>query len=330
MDLLKVKNMTIEFHTEQGPIEVLREVSFSIGRGEILGMIGESGSGKSICARALMGLLPKDAQMTNGKILFAGNETAPKQLRGKQIAMILQDPMTCLNPAMRIGAQLTETILEHHRCTKQESKEQAEELLEQVGIRNPKACMKRYPHECSGGMRQRIVIAIALACQPQLIIADEPTTALDVTVQAQILDLLNRIAKESGTAILLISHDLGVVASLCERVQILYGGKIVETGTVEEIFYETRHPYTNGLLGSVEYATDGKKKTLRPIPGMPPDPAEMPEGCPFVTRCREAMQICKNHVPVKHEFSETQYCACWKYGRLEAERMFLGGKHHGG
>lgn len=323
MDLLEVRNMTIEFQTDKRTTEVLRDVSFSVEQGEILGMIGESGSGKSICMRALMGLLPKDAKITNGSIFFEGKEIKPEKLRGGQIAMVLQNPMTCLNPALKIGTQLTETIREHQNCTKQEAIEQAEELLDQVGIRNPKERMRQYPHECSGGMRQRIVIAIALACRPKLIIADEPTTALDVTVQAQILELLKRIAKESGTAILLISHDLGVVASLCRRVIILYGGKIVEAGSAEEIFYETKHPYTKGLLGSVKYVTDGKEKVLRPIPGSPPDPVKMPEGCPFVTRCEEAMQICKWYLPVKSIFSETGYCFCWKYGRTQAKEMLL-------
>lgn len=329
MNLLEVSNMTVAFHTGTKAVEVVRDVSFTMKPGEILGMIGESGSGKSICARALTGLLPKDAKMTAGRVLFEGKKAEPECLRGSRIAMILQDPMTCLNPVLKIGTQLTETILQHQDCTRREARERAEELLDQVGIRNPGARMHQYPHECSGGMRQRIVIAIALACRPGLIIADEPTTALDVTVQAQILELLKEIAKSAGMAVLLISHDLGVVASLCERVQILYGGKIIETGTMEEIFYETRHPYTQGLLGSIEHVTDGKARQLRPIPGMPPDPAQMPQGCPFVPRCEEAMRICGRYMPPETAFSDTQYCACWKYGRTQAEAVILGGKSDG-
>lgn len=337
MKLLEINHLTTEFMTAQGIVKAVRDVSYSLEKGEILGIVGESGSGKSVGMLSLMGLLADNGKIVKGDILFDGEDLSPigekyngdkkayekrmEEIRGNDIAMIFQDPMTFLNPLLRVGTQITEGILLHEKCSKEEAKNRAIELMGKVGIPSPEKRFKQYPFEFSGGMRQRIIIATALACNPKLIIADEPTTALDVTVQAQILELLKQIAQESNTAVIMITHDLGVVATLCDRINIMYGGQIVETGTTDEIFYEAQHPYTKGLLRSIATHTCGERQSLIPIPGTPPDLLKLNSGCAFMPRCGQAMKICKDYMPCRHEFSETHNCSCWNYCRDKAEEI---------
>lgn len=321
--LLEVKNMSVDFTTDQGLVHAVRDVSFSVGEKEVLGIVGESGSGKSQTMYSVMGLLARNGHMFDGEIYFNGHDLtrshyANRQdyrkmmwdLRGNEIAMIFQDPMTFLNPVLTIGKQLMEPLLNHTKMSKEEAKKRAIELMAQVGIPSPEKRLKQYPHEFSGGMRQRIIIAIALACSPKLIIADEPTTALDVTIQAQVLELIQEMTKKTGSSVIMITHDLGVVARMCDRIAIMYGGKIVEIGTDEEIFYEPKHPYTMGLLSCV-HNPEKDDEELRPIPGSPPDLLAPPAGCPFVDRCEKAMRICKERMPEVTSYSETHQCACW-------------------
>lgn len=334
--ILDVKNLTVDFATDQGTVYAVRDVSFQVKEGEILGIVGESGSGKSVTMYSVMGLLAANGKISGGEIMFDGKSISEKdfanrkayekemrKIRGNSMAMIFQDPMTFLNPVLTVGKQLRETILNHNPgISKKEANERAIELMRQVGIPAPERRIRQYPFEFSGGMRQRIVIAIALANKPKLIIADEPTTALDVTIQAQVLDLIKEMSKKTGAAVIMITHDLGVVASLCDRINIMYGGKIVETGTDQEIFYEPNHPYTKGLLNCVHNPEDDDKE-LTPIPGSPPDLLKPPAGCPFVDRCGEAMRICKTKMPLETEFSESHCSACWlneKKRREEAKR----------
>ena len=328
MSLLKVKNLSMEFKTEQGMVKALNGVSYHVKKGEILAIVGESGSGKSVGMMALMGLVASNGTVTSGEITFLGEDISPsgldskkkkkiykkkiRRIRGNQISMIFQDPMTHLNPILKIGTQLMEGIITHTRCSKAEAKKRAIALMEQVGIPSPERRLEQYPFEFSGGMRQRIIIAMALACNPKLIIADEPTTALDVTVQAQILELIQRITKEQKTSVILITHDLGVVATICDRIHIMYGGKIVEKGTTEEIFYEPKHPYTKGLLNSIHNSHSGEHKALVPIPGTPPDLLDLPKGCAFADRCPEAKERCREHKPEETVYSKTHSCSCWE------------------
>jgi oligopeptide transport system ATP-binding protein len=316
MSLLEVNHLTTQFTTEQGQVQAVRDVSFSLEKGEILGIVGESGSGKSQAMYSVMGLLASNGRVTEGSIRFNGTEIAPqhfaggmkeyeahmRKIRGNEISMIFQDPMSFLNPVLNIETQLVEPLLNHQHLSRQEARQKAIELLTKVGIPSPEARLKQYPHEFSGGMRQRIIIAIALACNPKLIIADEPTTALDVTIQAKILQLIKSLQEQMDSSVILITHDLGVVANICHRVIILYGGKIMESGTIDEIFYDPRHPYTIGLLGCVN--NPEKDQELHPIPGSPPDLLQPPAGCPFVDRCEKAMKICK---PMRKLF--LRYCA---------------------
>lgn len=333
MSLLDVKNLVTEFKTEDGTVQAVRNISFHIDSGEVLGIVGESGSGKSQTMFSVMGLLAENGEVKNGEIIFDGknissankNKTEKKAyekimqaIRGKDMAMIFQDPMTFLNPVLRIETQLIEPLLNHTKISKAEAKKKAIEMMNRVGIPNPEERIRQYPHQFSGGMRQRIVIAIALMCHPKLIIADEPTTALDVTIQAQVLELIQSLQKEQNTSIIMITHDLGVVANMCDRIVIMYGGKIVEQGTDNEIFYEAKHPYTLGLLESVNNPENKEKTELKPIPGSPPDLLHPPVGCPFVDRCEKAMKICKDQEPPLTEISKTQLCSCWL---LQKERM---------
>ncbi|MCF0110704.1 MAG: ABC transporter ATP-binding protein [Erysipelotrichaceae bacterium] len=324
MALLEVKNLSTEFFTEQGSVQAVRDVSFELKEGEVLGVVGESGSGKSQTMYSIIGLLAENGTVTSGDITFDGKDISRKNfktkkeyedmmrgLRGNSMAMIFQDPMTFLNPVLKIETQLIEPLMNHTDMTKQQAKERALELMRLVGIPSPEKRITQYPFEFSGGMRQRIVIAIALACNPKLIIADEPTTALDVTIQAQVLELINALRKESDSAIIMITHDLGVVAKLCDRIAIMYGGKIVEIGTDKEIFYEPKHEYTKGLLNCIANPEDDSDRQLTPIAGSPPDLLNPPKGCPFVDRCEKAMKICKDHMPQVTKFSETHQCACW-------------------
>ncbi len=337
MPLLEIKNLSVQFQTRHGIVNAVRDVNFSLEKGELLGIVGESGSGKSVGMLAVMGLLAGNGRITEGEIWFNGRNISPvaeefkndpkgydrymKQIRGKDLSMIFQDPMTYLNPVLKIGTQITEGIIKHEKCSKQEAKKRAIALMQQVGIPSAEERFSQYPFEFSGGMRQRIVIAIALSCNPKLIIADEPTTALDVTVQAQIIDLLKAIVKEQDTSIIMITHDLGVVAKMCNSVNIMYAGKVVEHGTIDDIFYRPQHPYTKGLLNSVKTHDSTKRQSLSSIPGTPPDLLKLNTGCAFMPRCREAMKICKDYLPEAASFGEEQYASCWHYCKEHADRI---------
>lgn len=313
--LIDVKDLHVSFKTFDGQVQAIRGVNFSLKRGETLAIVGESGSGKSVTTRTIMRLLSNNASIDKGEILFQGEDLTKKteremqHIRGSKIAMIFQDPMTSLNPTMKIGKQIAEPILKHRKVTKQEAMQRAEELLTLVGIPNAKERMKQYPHEFSGGQRQRIVIAIALACDPDILIADEPTTALDVTIQAQILELMKKIQHEICTSIILITHDLGVVANIADRVAVMYAGKIVETGLVDEIFYNPQHPYTWGLLSSMP--TLDSEGDLYTIPGTPPDLLNPPKGDAFALRSDYALAIDTIEEPPLFEVSPTHYAATW-------------------
>lgn len=325
MALLEVKNLSTNFRMGQGKVKAVRDVSFQVDRGEVLGIVGESGSGKSVTMYTIMGLLAENAEIAGGNIIFDGKDISPSAypdrkvyekemctIRGNTMSMIFQDPMTFLNPVLKVGTQLIEPLLNHDKnMTKAEARKLALDLMRQVGIPSPEKRINQYPFEFSGGMRQRIVIAIALARNPKLVIADEPTTALDVTIQAQVLELIDTIRKRENAAVIIITHDLGVVAKMCDRINIMYGGKIVETGTDEEIFYDPKHPYTLGLFNCISNAEDEQNKPLTPIPGSPPDLLDPPKGCPFVDRCDKAMRICKDYMPSATVFSKTHQCQCW-------------------
>ncbi|MBQ6058686.1 MAG: ABC transporter ATP-binding protein [Clostridia bacterium] len=321
--LLTVKNLSVDFRTDQGTVHAVRGISFDVKSGEILGIVGESGSGKSVTMYSIMGLLTDNAEIRCDQLEFQGVDINPthfedkkgylaamKKLRGCSMSMIFQDPMTFLNPTMRIGKQLCEPILNHTNLTKQQAMQRALELMALVGIPSPETRIRQYPFEFSGGMRQRIIIAIAMANNPLLMIADEPTTALDVTIQAQVLELIRTVSKRMQSSVILITHDLGVVASLCDRIHIMYGGKIVETGTDQEIFYSPNHPYTAGLLSCI-FDPREEHSELTPIQGSPPDLLSPPAGCPFVDRCEKAMKICKLKMPEYTQLSPTHSSACW-------------------
>lgn len=341
MNLLEIKELTTEFKTEQGTVKAVRGVDYHVDRGEVLGIVGESGSGKSVGMLSLMGLLAPNGKVTKGQILFNGKDISPvnfqtktekkqyekmmQQMCGNEISMIFQDPMSYLNPIVTIEKQMTEGILYHTKCSGKEAKLRAVELMKMVGIPAPETRLKQYPFEFSGGMRQRIIIAIALACNPKLLIADEPTTALDVTIQAQILDLLKNITQKTNAGVIIITHDLGVVASLCDRISIMYGGSIMEEGTTKEIFYEAKHPYTKGLLNSIANSKIDHREPLKPIPGTPPDLIKLGDVCPFAPRCSEAMYICTKYNPLKTQFSQTHSCRCWLHSRDRYREIVKGG-----
>ena len=314
--LLDVKNLTTNFHIGVGTVQAVRNASFHLNAGESLGIVGESGSGKSVTMMSIMGLLPEYAHITADKINFDNQDMLAmsagdfRKVRGNGIGMIFQDPMTSLNPLYTVEDQITEPLRIHKNMNKKEARAAALELLKRVEIPNPEARLKQYPHELSGGMRQRVMIAAAIACQPKLVIADEPTTALDVTIQAQVLDLLQTLKKDSNTAIIMITHDLGVIASMCTRILVMYGGLICEQGTVREIFYEPRHPYTWGLLRSIPKVTEERQEKLVPINGTPPDMLCPPKGCPFAPRCPYAMPVCRQYLAPETQLSDTHSCAC--------------------
>ena len=313
--LLEVKDLHVAFPSKRETVRAVDGVSFEVFQGETFGLVGESGCGKSQTLRSILGLLKQPGRVTGGQILYKGadiakmNDRALQKIRGKEISMIFQEPMTSLNPVLRIRTQMYEAF-EDEKLSREEKEKRALELLHLVGIPSPETRIDQYPFEFSGGMRQRIIIAIALANNPKLIIADEPTTALDVTIQAQVLDLIRDISKKLQSSVILITHDLGVVASLCDRINIMYGGKIVETGTDREIFYSPNHPYTKGLLSCICNPEDDSRE-LKPIPGSPPDLLQPPKGCPFVDRCDEAMKICKLQMPETTVLSSTHLSACW-------------------
>ncbi|WP_257347457.1 ABC transporter ATP-binding protein [Pseudalkalibacillus decolorationis] len=316
--LLEVEDLQVSFKTYGGEVKAVRGVDFYLNQGEVLAVVGESGCGKSVTAQSIMGLLPKKvSRIKGGSVTFEGEEILglPKKqmqaIKGSKIGLISQDPMTSLNPTMMVGKQIAEVIKKHTDIAKNQIKVRVIELLAMVGLPNPEQRYSQYPHELSGGMRQRVLIAMAISCDPQLIIADEPTTALDVTIQAQILDLLKDLQKSLDTSIMIITHDLGVVAEVAQRVAVMYAGVIVESGTVEEIFENPDHPYTWGLLNSIPKYGSGEKDRLIPIQGSPPDLFAPPTGCPFAARCEYAMEICVQEMPDKKRTSETHHARCW-------------------
>ncbi|TFJ92246.1 ABC transporter ATP-binding protein [Lentibacillus salicampi] len=315
--ILEVNDLHVTFSTFGGTVQAVRGVSFDLHKGETLAIVGESGCGKSVTSNAIMRLIPDPpGKISNGTIEFKGkdltqfSQKAMRSIRGVDISMIFQDPMTALNPTLTIGTQLVEGLMEHRKTSRAEAKERALEMMNLVGIPNPEERFKQYPHQFSGGMRQRIVIAIALICEPELLIADEPTTALDVTIQAQILELFETIQEQTGVSIILITHDLGVVAKIADRIVVMYAGKIIEEGTRKEIFYHPEHPYTKGLLKSVP-RLDIKGANLIPIDGTPPDLFSPPQGCPFTARCSMAMEVCDKVYPLQTELSDTHKVDCW-------------------
>lgn len=324
--LLEIKDEKLSFFTPAGEVKALNGVSFSMNEGEVLGIVGESGSGKSVTAYSIMGLTAYPGKLIGGTIYFNGHqiekmsEKEMRKIRGNEVSIIFQDPMTSLNPVYTIGNQITEVIRLHTGKSKKEAYDRAKELLELVGINEPTKRLKQYPHELSGGMRQRVMIAIALACEPKLLIADEPTTALDVTIQAQILELMQELRQKLGMSIIMITHDLGVVASMCERIAVMYAGHIVEYGTADEIFYEPKHEYTKGLINSIPKLSAQEIERLVSIEGQPVDLLNPPAGCPFAPRCANCMKICLREMPPKTELSDTHYSHCWLLQKEEFEK----------
>ncbi len=316
MALLEVRDLHTSFFTDAGEVKAVNGVSFDLDRGKVLGIVGESGSGKSVTAYSIMQILEKTGKIVSGSVKYEGQELVGigeqgmKKIRGNKISIIFQDPMTSLNPTYTIGRQLMEAILLHTDRNKKQAWDRAVEMLRLVNVNEPEKRMKQYPYEFSGGMRQRVMIAMALACEPDILIADEPTTALDVTIQAQILELMQKLQKELGMAIIMITHDLGVVAQMCDEVIVMYAGSICEQGTADEIFYNPKHEYTKGLMRSIPTVdNDGEK--LQPIGGSPIDLLNMPQGCPFAPRCDNAMKICLRERCGRMQINDMHQAACW-------------------
>lgn len=316
--VLEVRDLHVSFDTYNGEVKAVRGVSFELKKGETLAIVGESGCGKSVTSQTIMRLIPTPpGRIKQGEILFNGkditklSEREMEKIRGAEIAMIFQDPMTSLNPTMTVGRQITEGLMKHQKMSKEEANKKAVEMLRLVGIPSPESRVNQYPHQFSGGMRQRAMIAIALSCAPKILIADEPTTALDVTIQAQIMELMKELQEKLNTSIILITHDLGVVADVADRVVVMYAGKVVETGTVEEIFYRPRHPYTWGLMASMPRLDQKKDQELLPIQGSPPNLIAPPKGCPFAARCKHAMKICQERMPDVTNISSNHQVSCW-------------------
>ena len=334
--VLSVRDLDITFKTTAGPVHAIRGVNIDLYKGETVALVGESGSGKSVTMKAAMGILAKNATVNSGSIRFSYHHAdgSPesvdllqkdkkwirRHINGKRIAMVFQDPMTSLDPTMTIGKQIMEGMLWHFKMPKAEAYKKALELLEEVGITDAEKRMKNYPHQLSGGMRQRVMIAIALACEPKLLIADEPTTALDVTIQAQILELMQDLRKKLGMSIIMITHDLGVVASMCEKIAVMYAGHIVEYGTTDEIFYQPGHEYTKGLINSIPKLNTAEHERLVPIEGTPVDLLNPPAGCPFAPRCKNCMKICLSKMPPRTELSDTHYTYCWLQQKAAFEK----------
>jgi oligopeptide/dipeptide ABC transporter ATP-binding protein len=330
--LLSVEDLHVRFGTERGLVYAVNGVSFDIAPGETLGIVGESGCGKSVTSLAILGILGRNARVTNGRAMFGGRDLLAmrdeelRSIRGKEIAMIFQDPMTSLNPVLTIGRQLREALETHFGMDREQADRRSTELLDQVGIPSAKMRLKDYPHQFSGGMRQRAMIAMALACEPKLLIADEPTTALDVTIQAQILQLLKDMVAERDTALILITHDLGVVAGMCERVNVMYAGMFMETGSADRLFARPRHPYTLGLLQSVPRLDAGRRQRLHPIPGAPRNMLSAPSECPFAPRCRFEVEQSRQQVPPLEELEPGHHVRCFNpVPADEWERTRLGG-----
>ena len=330
--LVDIQHERLSFFTPAGEVKALNDVSIHLKEGEVLGIVGESGSGKSVTAYSLMGLTAYPGKLIGGELHFNGHEVEKmtekdfSKMRGKEVSIIFQDPLTSLNPVYTIGNQIMEVIRLHTDADKKKAYARAVELLSLVGINEPEKRMKQYPHELSGGMRQRVMIAIALACEPKLLIADEPTTALDVTIQAQILELMMELKDKLGMAIIMITHDLGIVASMCDRIAVMYAGRIVETGTCDEIFYHPKHEYTKGLLRSIPNV-DKIGEKLIPIPGTPINLLNMPKGCAFCPRCENAMKICIEEVPQEMQMPDGHYASCWLNVKEAMEAKQGGGKH---
>lgn len=326
MKLLEINNLKTSFFTEAGEVQSVRGVSFSIDEGEVCGIVGESGSGKSVTAKSIISLIPSPGKIKEGEIhledtnLLGISEKELRAIRGNQIAMISQDPMSSLNPVIKIGKQMTEIIVRHQKVSKKEAKKLAIDLLREVGISSPEERFNQYPHELSGGMKQRVMIAMAISCKPKLLIADEPTTALDVTIQAQILELMKELKDKTNTAILLITHDLGVVAQNCSRVIVMYGGLIMEEGPVIDIFKHPKHPYTEGLLKSLPKVSDSFKERLKPIEGTTPNLLNPPAGCPFADRCPLVMEKCQIEQPPYFQVGENRRSMCWLNETKEGEQ----------
>lgn len=325
--ILEVKNLKTSFFTQEGEVEAVRDVSFDVFKGETVGIVGESGSGKSITSKSIMRIIEKPGRIKDGEILFEEIDLLKlstkdmRKIRGNKISMIFQDSMTALNPLITVGNQIQEIIIRHQHLDKKEAREKSIEILRKVGIPSPEDTVNRYPHEFSGGMRQRVCIAMAISSNPKLLIADEPTTALDVTIQAQILNLLKDLNKDKDSSIMLITHDLGVVYNTCDRVVVMYGGRIMEIGTVDEIFENPKHPYTIGLLKSIPRGVNTKKERLTSIEGTPPNLLKPPNGCPFYDRCNEKMDMCIER-PATKLINENHKVDCWKYsgGKNEFNR----------
>ncbi len=331
--LLQIKNLHTSFYTDAGEVKAVNGINYNLDNGKVLGIVGESGSGKSVSAYSLMRILTDTGRVTEGEVLFKGENIlnyTPQQMqsfRGSRISMIFQDPMTCLNPVFSVGSQLREAIRIHTDRTKEQVQARALEMLTLVGVNEPERRLKQYPHELSGGMRQRVMIAMALACEPDILIADEPTTALDVTIQAQILELMQSLQKKLGMAIIMITHDLGVIADMCDEIIVMYAGKVCERGTADEIFYNPRHEYTKGLIRSIPRivkpdddsnvkknivsVSKRRREKLVPIPGTPVDLLNLPEGCAFASRCSEAMKICLSQQPQEVWVNDEHIAACW-------------------
>lgn len=315
-NILSVQNLHTSFHTDKGEVKAVNGVTFNLEKGKILGIVGESGSGKSVTAYSIMRILEKNGRITEGKILYKGQDIAEfseKQMwefRGKCCSIIFQDPMTSLNPVFTVGNQLREAIELHTDRKGKEAEARAIEMLTLVGVNEPEKRVKQYPYELSGGMRQRVMIAMALACEPDILIADEPTTALDVTIQAQILELMQSLQKKLGMAIIMVTHDLGVIADMCDEIIVMYGGRVCERGTAEDIFYRPHHEYTKGLLRSIPNV-DRIGEKLIPIPGTPINLLNMPKGCAFCPRCEEAMKICIEEQPPEMQMPDGHFASCW-------------------
>ena len=315
-NILSVQNLHTSFHTDKGEVKAVNGVTFNLEKGKILGIVGESGSGKSVTAYSIMRILEKNGRITEGKILYKGQDIAAfsekqmREFRGKCCSIIFQDPMTSLNPVFTVGNQVKEAIELHTDRKGKEAEARAIEMLTLVGVNEPEKRVKQYPYELSGGMRQRVMIAMALACEPDILIADEPTTALDVTIQAQILELMQSLQKKLGMAIIMVTHDLGVIADMCDEIIVMYGGRVCERGTAEDIFYRPHHEYTKGLLRSIPNV-DRIGEKLIPIPGTPINLLNMPKGCAFCPRCEEAMKICIEEQPPEMQMPDGHFASCW-------------------